>query len=271
MPHLKFPAGLLLDYGGSSLRVPHPNSPAGRNFDYGSSLGVPHPNSPAGRNFDYMLSHGVPHPDPPAGRNFDYASNPNSGSELDRIKAEISDTIARNKINSSADVANRLSLLFMRAVVLMDFLTEPNEGILYSGEQSGVHMSNVAKLYAEQHGKKPLAWTKDGRWLNSWEPLKIIVGPKNADQIWFAASIRYSELLVGDVIIFLATPDYDAVFRRRGVGEQRALYSNKKVKRILYVIEHPAPGFDQPKKAPNGRAWFFPSTEQLDDFLMSNP
>jgi hypothetical protein len=107
--------------------------------------------------------------------------------------------------------------------------------------------------------------------LNSWEPISRIVGLKYADQIWFAASIRYTELLVGDVVIFLATPDYHAVFRRRGAGEQRALYSNTKVKRILYVIEHPAPGFDQPKKAPNGRAWFFPSTKQLDDFVTLNP
>ena len=47
--------------------VPHPNSPAGRNFDY-SALGVPHPNSPAGRSFDYSSSLGVPHPNSPAGR-----------------------------------------------------------------------------------------------------------------------------------------------------------------------------------------------------------
>jgi hypothetical protein len=47
--------------------VPHPDSPAGRNFDY-SALDVPHPNSPAGRNFDYSSSLGVAHPNSPAGR-----------------------------------------------------------------------------------------------------------------------------------------------------------------------------------------------------------
>jgi hypothetical protein len=109
----------------------------------------------------------VPHPNSPAGRQFDYGSSPiavhsNSGTELDQIKVEISESIARNKTNPPGEVANRLSLLFMRAVVLMDVLTEPNEGILYSGEQSGLHMSSEARLYAKQHGKKPLAWTRDG-------------------------------------------------------------------------------------------------------------
>jgi hypothetical protein len=45
--------------------APHPNSPAGRFYDW-SSLGVPHPASPAGRNFDWSLF-GVPHPLSPAG------------------------------------------------------------------------------------------------------------------------------------------------------------------------------------------------------------
>jgi hypothetical protein len=40
--------------------VPHPDSAAGRNFDW-SSLGLPHPDTPAGRNFDWA-SVGVPHP-----------------------------------------------------------------------------------------------------------------------------------------------------------------------------------------------------------------
>jgi hypothetical protein len=47
--------------------VPHPDSPAGRSFDW-SSLGVPHPNSHAGRTFDYWSALGVPHPTSPAGR-----------------------------------------------------------------------------------------------------------------------------------------------------------------------------------------------------------
>lgn len=55
---------------GSSLQhsqlahVPHPNSPAGRAFDWGS-VGLPHPHSPAGRAFDWA-SVGLPHPDSPA-------------------------------------------------------------------------------------------------------------------------------------------------------------------------------------------------------------
>lgn len=48
--------------------TPHPNSPAGRNFDYASAFGVPHPNSPSGRNFDYASALGVPHPNAPAAR-----------------------------------------------------------------------------------------------------------------------------------------------------------------------------------------------------------
>lgn len=177
----------------------------------------------------------MPHPNSPAGRHFDYFSSDPS-TDLDCIKAEIAKTIARNRVISEAD---RLTSLFMRAVALMDFSTEPDEGILYSGKESGVYMSKIAKEYAKQHRRKPLAWTKDGCWLNGWEPLATIVGSTNADQIWFAASIRYTNLLVGDVIIFLAKPDYDDVFRHKGVGEQRALYNNKKVKKILYVIEHP--------------------------------
>jgi hypothetical protein len=188
---------------------------------------------------------------------------------LDCIKAEIAKAIGGKEATRSAE-ADAVTTLFMRAVALMDFSTGPNEGILYSGEQGGVYMSNIAKQYAEQHRKRPLARTQDGRWLNGWEPLAARVGAKNADQIWFAASIRYTNLLIGDVVIFLATADYEGVFRRKGMGEQRTLYNNKKVKRILYVIEHPAPGFDQPKKAPNGRAWFFPSIGHLEDFLKSN-
>jgi len=49
------------------LDVPHPNSPAGRHFDW-SFLGVPHPNSPAGRTFDYWAALGMLHPNSPAGR-----------------------------------------------------------------------------------------------------------------------------------------------------------------------------------------------------------
>lgn len=39
----------------NSLEVPHPDSPAGRQFDW-ASVGAPHPNSPAGHNFDYWSS-----------------------------------------------------------------------------------------------------------------------------------------------------------------------------------------------------------------------
>jgi hypothetical protein len=46
--------------------VPHPDSPAGRTFDW-SAVGLPHPNSPAGRTFDWSVT-GLPHPDSPAGR-----------------------------------------------------------------------------------------------------------------------------------------------------------------------------------------------------------
>jgi hypothetical protein len=48
--------------------LPHPDSPAGRNFDW-QSIGVPHPDSPAGRCLDWSQA-GLPHPDSPAGRNY---------------------------------------------------------------------------------------------------------------------------------------------------------------------------------------------------------
>lgn len=57
---------------GSPSRVPHPNSPAGKHFDW-SSLGVPHPDSPAGRHFDWS-SLGVPHPNSPAAWRHDWGN-----------------------------------------------------------------------------------------------------------------------------------------------------------------------------------------------------
>ncbi len=48
------------------VRVLHPDSPAGRHFDW-ASIGVPHPDSPAGRHFDWA-SINIPHPRSPAGR-----------------------------------------------------------------------------------------------------------------------------------------------------------------------------------------------------------
>ena len=51
----------------TTLDIPHPDSPAGRSFDW-SSVGAPHPSSPAGRNFDYWSPLGIPHPNSPAGR-----------------------------------------------------------------------------------------------------------------------------------------------------------------------------------------------------------
>jgi hypothetical protein len=49
------------------IRVPHPNSPAGRNFNW-ADIGLPHPDSPAGRNFDYSKYLGMQHPNSPAGQ-----------------------------------------------------------------------------------------------------------------------------------------------------------------------------------------------------------
>jgi hypothetical protein len=48
--------------------LPHPDSPAGRDFDW-QSIGMPHPYSPAGRYFDWS-SVGLQNPDSPAGRNY---------------------------------------------------------------------------------------------------------------------------------------------------------------------------------------------------------
>jgi hypothetical protein len=52
----------------ANSRVPHPDSPAGREFDW-QSIGLPHPDSPTGRHFDWS-SVGCAHPDSPAGRNY---------------------------------------------------------------------------------------------------------------------------------------------------------------------------------------------------------
>jgi hypothetical protein len=49
------------------IRVLHPHSPAGRNFNW-ADVGLPHPDSPAGRNFDYSKYLGVQHPNSPAAR-----------------------------------------------------------------------------------------------------------------------------------------------------------------------------------------------------------
>ena len=48
--------------------LPHPDSPAGRDFDW-QSIDMPHPDSPAGRLFDWS-GVGLPNPDSPVGRNF---------------------------------------------------------------------------------------------------------------------------------------------------------------------------------------------------------
>ena|SRR5579862_2170426 len=51
--------------------APHPNSPAGRFFDW-SSVDLPHPGSPMGRHFDWSPM-GVPHPISPAGPHCNWA------------------------------------------------------------------------------------------------------------------------------------------------------------------------------------------------------
>lgn len=91
----------------STKDVPHPNSPAGRNFDW-SSLGIPHPNSPAGRTFSYWSSFGMPHPNSPVARvahatHLPHRSRPESKfpsgsfwSELDKAIAQ-DDKDFRNK------------------------------------------------------------------------------------------------------------------------------------------------------------------------------
>jgi len=48
--------------------LPHPDSPAGRDFDW-QSLGMPHPGSPAGQGFDWS-SVGLPFADSPAGMKY---------------------------------------------------------------------------------------------------------------------------------------------------------------------------------------------------------
>ncbi|MBV9154718.1 MAG: hypothetical protein JO097_00515 [Acidobacteriaceae bacterium] len=55
----------------ANCRWPHPESPAGSNFDW-QSIGVPHPDSPAGQFFEWS-SIGLPHPYSPAGKNYLYA------------------------------------------------------------------------------------------------------------------------------------------------------------------------------------------------------
>ena len=265
--------------------LPHPNSPAGRTFDW-SSLGVPHPNSPASLTFDW-LSVGVAHPNSSVGRSFVFPSldfqesmrvNSTvedreltvaaSASELKSIKAEICRSIRGHKAICSAEA---LRSLFKRAVPLMDFSTGWNEGVLYSGKKGEFGTGLLADVYAKQSQKKLIAATTDGEWLNNWEPLPDLVGEESAVEIWLAASIRYVSFLKGDVVVFLANQEFERVFRHKGEGEQRALYKNVRVKRILYVIEHAAPNFDGPKPAENGRAWFFPSVRHLEDFLRFNP
>lgn len=54
--------------------LPHPDSPAGSDFDW-QSIGLPHPNSPVGRYFDWS-SIELPHPDSHVGRYFDWSSVP---------------------------------------------------------------------------------------------------------------------------------------------------------------------------------------------------
>lgn len=53
-------------WGWSVEGLPHPDSPASRNFVW-ADLGLPHPDSPAGRNADWS-AWGLPHPRSPAGR-----------------------------------------------------------------------------------------------------------------------------------------------------------------------------------------------------------
>ena len=87
---------------GSPLRVPHPNSPAGRSFAW-PSYGPPHPGSPTGRNFDW-LALGLPHPASPAGRTFPWSLEfsaleleklgPEQDERSERQLAEVEETLA---------------------------------------------------------------------------------------------------------------------------------------------------------------------------------
>jgi hypothetical protein len=61
--------------------APHPNSPAGRFFDW-SYFDVPHPGSPAGRFSDWSFS-GDPHPFSPAGRHCSLALPDTQSAGLD--------------------------------------------------------------------------------------------------------------------------------------------------------------------------------------------
>lgn len=87
---------------GSPLRVPHPNSPASRSFDW-PSYGLPHPGSPTGRNFDWLALR-LPHPASPAGRTFPWSLElsalelsklrPDQGERFERRLAEVEETLA---------------------------------------------------------------------------------------------------------------------------------------------------------------------------------
>lgn len=275
----------------SSLGLPHPDSPTGERFSW-SSIGLHHPHSPTADRFDWS-SLGLHHPHSVAAWRFDrlllnvipkslvqdsHSCDNSSGiaqttsarrHRLNYLKSVISESFSKNNYQLWTDY---FTALFIEAVGLLDFSTKKDEGVLYSGKvqgRFGSYMSTHAKQYSAQHSKRPLVFTEGGAWLNDFEPISAKLGTKSADIIWQMASISYVNLLRGDVIIFLANPEYHSIFRRPIYGEGGALYRNPNVQRILYVIEHSAPNFDQPKMAPNERAWFFPSVKQLDDFLKS--
>jgi hypothetical protein len=106
------------------LRVPHPNSPAGRKFDW-SPLGLPHPDSPAGRTFDWS-SLGVPHPDSPAGRTLDWQSEligikrsvgqdlVYQMNEMERLLAKLSDSLREALPDTSLRVIYDRRMGFIR-------------------------------------------------------------------------------------------------------------------------------------------------------------
>jgi hypothetical protein len=171
--------------------------------------------------------------------------------DLAEIEAAIEYTIATLRTHGS------LQLYFEYAISFLDFSVPRNAGILYSGQyqidddlrrassrptsapvpsspEIIVDMESLANLHALRANKILIDFTSGGRWLYRWN-LPSLVSAIGKDIIWSKASLKYVNVLCGEVDVFLAYPMQEKVFRS---VEGRALLENPKIGKITYFVEH---------------------------------
>jgi len=108
----------------------------------------------------------------------------------------------------------------------MDFSTNPDKGIFYSGKGS----RRLAIKFAEENFKTPIDFTKGGSYLNSLD-LYNKFGPDKANAIWISASKNYASGVSGKINLFVRYASPIRVFK---TVEEPILKLNYKITKWIY-------------------------------------